>query len=205
MKSYDCHVIMQHLLLLSIQPFLKKSIVPTIAELCTFFKQFCAGTLNVSDLQKTQEDNKEILRKLEMIFPLAFFDIMIHLFLHLPEEAILGGLVYMRWMYPIERFLKKLKEYVRNRARPEGSIAEGYVVDEALTFCSMYFEGVETKFNRPDRNADNTTSTQPQLLVFQFQGRPYGKKNSIFMEPDVRQAAEWYILNNCSEIQPYLE
>ena len=67
---------------------------------------------------------------------------MIHLVIHLPKEAILGGPVYMRWMYPIELFLKKLKEYVRNRARPEGSIAEGYVVDEALIFCSMYFEGV---------------------------------------------------------------
>ena len=74
----------------------------------------------------------------------------------------------MRLMYPIEHFLKKLKEYVRNRARPEGSIVEGYVVDESLSFCSMYFEGVENKFNRPNRNADNTTTTQPQLSVFQF-------------------------------------
>ena len=157
---------MQHLLLLGIRPFLKKSIVTTIAELCTFFKQLCARTLNVFDLQKAQEDIKEIICKLEMIFPPAFFDIMIHLVLHLPEEAILGRPVYMIWMYPFERFLKKFKEYVRNRARLEGSIAEGYVVNEALTFCSMYLEGVETKFNRLDRNADNTTSTQPQLSVF---------------------------------------
>ena len=53
----------------------------------------------------------------------------------------------MRWMYPFERFLKKLKEYVKNRARLEGSIVEGYVVDEALTFSSMYLEGVKSKFN----------------------------------------------------------
>ena len=81
---------MQHLLLLGIRPFLKKPIVTTIAELCTFFKQLCARTLNVSDLQKAQEDIKEIICKLEMIFPPAFFDIMIHLVLHLPEEVILG-------------------------------------------------------------------------------------------------------------------
>ena len=56
------------------------------------------------------------------------------------------------------------------------------MVDEALTFCSIYLEGVENKFNQPDRNSDNTTSTQPQLLVFQFQGRPYGKKKTIFMD-----------------------
>ena len=70
----------------------------------------------------------------------------------------------------------------------------------------MYLEGVETKFNRPDINLDNTTSTQPQFSVFQFQGHPYGKKKkTIFMDPEVRKAAEWYILYNCVEIQPYLE
>ena len=39
-----------------------------------------------------------------------------------------------------------LKEYVRNRARPEDSIVEGYAVNKALTFFSMYLEGVKTKF-----------------------------------------------------------
>ena len=67
---------------------------------------------------------------------------MIHLVLHLPEEAMIKGPMYMRWIYPFERFLKKLKEYVKNRARPEDSIAKGYVVDKALTFCSIYLEGV---------------------------------------------------------------
>ncbi|KAK9901829.1 hypothetical protein M0R45_001924 [Rubus argutus] len=40
-------------------------------------------------------------------------------------------------MYPIERNLGDLKGYVRNRACPEGSIAEGYIAEESLTFCSM--------------------------------------------------------------------
>ena len=151
---------MHNLLSLGIRLFLKKQIVTIITKLCTFFKKLCVRTLNVSDLEKAQEDIKEILWMLEMIFP-AFFDIMIHLVLQLPEKAILGGPVYMKWMYPIERFLKKLKEYIKNRARLEGSITEGYVVDEALTFCSMCLEGVETKFNRPDRNSDSTTFTQP--------------------------------------------
>ncbi|KAL2486277.1 DUF4218 domain-containing protein [Abeliophyllum distichum] len=56
------------------------------------------------------------------------------------EEVIIGGPVHMRWMYPFKRYLKKLKDSVRNRARPEGSIDERYVVDEALTFCSRYMQ-----------------------------------------------------------------
>ena len=50
LKSHDCHVIMQHLLLLGIQPFLKKPIITTISEMSTFLKQLCVQTLNVSEL-----------------------------------------------------------------------------------------------------------------------------------------------------------
>ncbi|GJY97245.1 hypothetical protein Tco_0514155 [Tanacetum coccineum] len=57
------------------------------------------------------------------------------------------------WMFPFERYMKKLKNYVRNKAKPEGSIAEGYVAEEALTFCSRYLkDDVETRFNRLGRN-----------------------------------------------------
>ncbi|GKG18114.1 hypothetical protein Tco_0372412, partial [Tanacetum coccineum] len=53
------------------------------------------------------------------IFPPAFFDIMIHVAIHLPDEAILGGPLRYRWMFPFERYMKKLKNYVRNKAKPE--------------------------------------------------------------------------------------
>ncbi|KAL2518535.1 DUF4218 domain-containing protein [Abeliophyllum distichum] len=59
-----------------------------------------------------------ILYKLERIFPPAFFDIMIHLIMHLSKETILGGLMHVRWMYPFEQYLKKLNNYVRNQAYP---------------------------------------------------------------------------------------
>ncbi|GJV33348.1 signal peptide peptidase-like protein 2 [Tanacetum coccineum] len=35
-------------------------------------------------------------------------------------------------MFSFERFMKKLKGYVRNKAKPEGSIAEGYVAEEVF-------------------------------------------------------------------------
>nr|GEZ22508.1 hypothetical protein [Tanacetum cinerariifolium] len=68
--------------------------------------------------------------------------------------ALEGGPIHPWWMYPFEIFMKKLKNYVRNKAKPEGSIAEGYVVEEALTFSSHYFQDVTMKFNRPERNVD---------------------------------------------------
>ena len=63
-------------------------------------------------MEKVEEHIVLVLSKLELIFPLAFFDIMVHLVMHLPEEDILGGSVQMRWMYPFERFMKMFKEYV---------------------------------------------------------------------------------------------
>ena len=33
-------------------------------------------------------------------------------------------------------------------------MAEGYIAQECITFCSRYFDGVETVFNRPKRNDD---------------------------------------------------
>ncbi|CAL8118566.1 unnamed protein product [Prunus armeniaca] len=75
-----------------------------------------------------------------MIFPPAIFTSMIHVMVHLPEEAIFAGPVNYRWMYPIERLLGELKKSVRNRVKLEGSIIEAWVQYEALTFCGMYLK-----------------------------------------------------------------
>jgi hypothetical protein len=41
---------------------------------------------------------------------------------------------------------------VQNRSRPEGSIAEAYVADQCLAFCSKYMNDVDTRFNWEPRN-----------------------------------------------------
>ncbi|XP_042964595.1 uncharacterized protein LOC122298807 [Carya illinoinensis] len=154
LKSHDCHVFMQRLLPIAVGAFLRTDIALTLTELSTLFKELCARTLDVNRLSQLQTDIVTILCKLEMIFPPSFFDVMIHLAVHLPREAILGGPVQYRWMYPFERYLGKFKRYVKNKACPEGSIVEAYIHIECLTFCSMYLQDIETKFTRTDRNID---------------------------------------------------
>ena len=112
LKSHDCHVWMQHLLPAGLHPFLNWHISSTIIELCNFFQQICLRTLKVEDMEKAEEHIVLVLSKLELIFPPIFFNIMIHLVMHLRKEAILEGSVQMRWMYPFEMFMKTLKEYV---------------------------------------------------------------------------------------------
>ncbi|KAI3824844.1 hypothetical protein L1987_06315 [Smallanthus sonchifolius] len=131
---------------------------------------------------------------------------MVHLCVHLPQEAILGGPVQSRWMYPIERYLGHLKRYARNKAKPEGSIAEGYVVEEAITFCSHYLRGVESKLGKRDRNDDKTSSDARsfELDIFRLNGRGIGKKEVYILPSFLMNKAKWFIFNNCEEVQPYL-
>ncbi|KAI5355080.1 hypothetical protein L3X38_007975 [Prunus dulcis] len=86
-----------------------------------------------------RHDIVQVLCKFEMIFPPAFFTSMMHVMVHLPEEALLAGPVNYRWMYPIERLLGELKKSVRNWVKPEGSIIEAWVQYESLTFCGIVF------------------------------------------------------------------
>nr|GEZ25539.1 hypothetical protein [Tanacetum cinerariifolium] len=114
--------------------YLPDEVAKPIIELCSFFKKICSATLIEDDMLKAQSKVVDILCNLEPIYPPAFFDIMIHLVIHFPLEAFEGGPIHSRWMYPFERFMKKLKNYVQNKAKPKGAIKEGYVAEEALTF-----------------------------------------------------------------------
>jgi hypothetical protein len=45
---------------------------------------------------------------------------------------------------------------VRNKATPEGCIAEGYIATELVTFCLRYLDNAPTFHNRPQRNLDGS-------------------------------------------------
>ncbi|GJU60271.1 putative receptor-like protein kinase [Tanacetum coccineum] len=67
----------------------------------------------------------------------------------------------------------------KNKAKPEGSIAEGYVAEEALTLSSYYFRDVTMKFNRLERNVDPppnvSVSGVPVDLVAVTRQKPISK------------------------------
>ncbi|KAI5323709.1 hypothetical protein L3X38_032781 [Prunus dulcis] len=105
LKSHDCHVFMQHLLPMGIRYLLPEDVVKPIMLLSRFFSQLTAKTLRKTDMFQLRHDIVQVLCKFEMIFPLAFFTSMMHVMLHLPEEALLAGPVNYRWMYPIEMYI----------------------------------------------------------------------------------------------------
>nr|GEX10249.1 hypothetical protein [Tanacetum cinerariifolium] len=74
--------------------------------------------------------------------------------------------------------------WYRADVKPEGSIAEGYVAEEALIFCSHYFQDVTMKVNRPDRNVD----PPPPTCQFQIRQRHVDK------DPGVSASSELFAL-----------
>jgi hypothetical protein len=92
---------------------------------------------------------------------------------------------------------------VRNRARPEGSIAEAYVADECLTFCSKYMDDIETKFNRKPRNVVFSNEDDYDVDVFGH-GVNFTCAYEYVYDNDYDQMV-WYVLNNCSEVEKYVK
>ena len=100
-----------------------------------------------------------------------------------------------------------LKKYVRNRSRPEGSIATGYIIDECLGFASMYFgEGIDTKRRRPGRNSDAAcASTWEGFSIFVAPGRSLGQHELVHLEHDEWERAHQAVLFSCPEVKEYIK
>ncbi|XP_074368481.1 uncharacterized protein LOC141708644 [Apium graveolens] len=96
--------------------------------------------VDVSKLDKLQSDVILTLCELEKNFHASFFDVMKHLIVHLVWELRLCGPVCYRWMYAFEWFNKVMKSYVRNRYHPEGCIAESYLGEESVEFCTEFLK-----------------------------------------------------------------
>ena len=80
----------------------------------------------------------EALCLLEKVFLPTFMDIMSHLMIHLVEELHICGPIYCCWMFPVEQYMKTLKDYVRIYTKLEASMAKGYVMSEILGYCTKY-------------------------------------------------------------------
>jgi hypothetical protein len=63
-----------------------------------------------------------ILNELDMYFPRAFFDVIVHLCVHIVDDIIDLGPSFLHNMMPFERMNGIIKRFVRNMSRLDGSI-----------------------------------------------------------------------------------
>ncbi|XP_056843196.1 uncharacterized protein LOC108831992 [Raphanus sativus] len=126
-------------------------------------------------------------------------DIMFHLPIHLSKEARLGGPVHFRWMYPFERYMKTLKAFVKNYARPEACMAEAYLAGECVAFCLEFLKDSVPVQEAVNRNEDVETDT---MVV---EGRPLQKGIEVTLSDKDRDIAHRYVLMNMASLDPFLE
>jgi hypothetical protein len=66
--------------------------------------------------------------------------VMVHLLVHIVDDIVHLGPPFLHNMMAFERMNGVIKGYVRNRARPDGSIAQGFLTEECISFCTNYLE-----------------------------------------------------------------
>ena len=76
----------------------------------------------------------EIVCMFEKELPTRFMDLQVHLLIHVVDEVELVMVVSSYWMFFEERYMKKLKGFVRQREKSKGSMVEGYIVYESFYY-----------------------------------------------------------------------
>ncbi|KAK1644553.1 hypothetical protein QYE76_062358 [Lolium multiflorum] len=207
LKNHDCHILFEEILPLAVMKTLPEEVALPLVKLAKCFKVITSKIVSNKEIAIVEDQLPEILCQLEKIFPPTFFDIMEHLVIHLPTEVRLAGPVQFRNMWSTEMFIGNMKNWVHNRSHPEGSIAESYLFDECLTFCSRYVDDCNTKFNRASRHDDNLTSSAKKgcskyLTIF---GRPLSACSTSELDYLSWTQAQKYVLFNYKHISSYTE
>ncbi|KAI5316571.1 hypothetical protein L3X38_036278 [Prunus dulcis] len=89
------------------------------------------------------------------------------------------------------RNMKVLKRYVQNRTRPEGCIAERYIAEEAVEFCTQHLSDVSTV---------GVPSSQKMGV-----SKPLSGCTVSVVDQDLLNQAHLYVLENTEEVLPYIE
>ncbi|XP_010466661.1 PREDICTED: uncharacterized protein LOC104746827 isoform X1 [Camelina sativa] len=102
-------------------------------------------------------------------------------------------------MYPFERYMKTLKAYVKNYARPEACMAEGYLAGECIAFCTEFLHNSLPDQEPVNRNED--IETDERVL----EGRPLNKATEVILTEREREIAHQYVLMNMAMMDPYID
>jgi hypothetical protein len=111
-----------------------------LPDLCNWFDTVSRKSISQKKLKRLQEEIVVILCELEMYLPPAFFDIMVHLLVHLVDDIIHLGPAFLHNMMSFKRMNGFIRGYIRNMARPDGSITQGFLTEECISFCMNYLD-----------------------------------------------------------------
>jgi hypothetical protein len=114
----------------------------------------------------------EIICMFEKELSISFMVLQFHLQIHLVEEVELVRVVSCHWMFFLERYMKKLKGFVRQREKLEGFVEQGYISYESFYYVNEYIK--QTK-NTPGAMIwdEKRVEDKREGELFQTNGKKY--------------------------------
>ena len=140
MKAHDCDIMLTLMLAVGIRNILPKKVRMAIMSLCFFFNAISQKVIDEESLDELEKRLFKTIVLLEAYFPPSFFDPSVHLMAHLITELIYLGHVFLHHMYPYERFMSTLNKYTMSRVHPQGSMVQGYSVEEVVDWCLDFID-----------------------------------------------------------------
>lgn len=172
----------------------------TLTDLCNIFDVITRKSITFKKLGRLQEEIVTILCEMEMYFPPAFFDIMVHLLVHIVDDIEDIGPPFLHNMMALERMNGFIKGYVRNRAHPDGSIVQGFLTEEFISFCKNYL-------NEDDPRPVGLPANK-HLGRFEGVGHNAGKRELDADQDDRRtdfNRAHLVALQHMNEVEPWVD
>src|SRR3954466_8769639 len=194
LKSHDCHVIMTQLLPVALRGLVPENVRLAIVKLCAFLNAISQKVIDPEILPRLRTDVAQCLVSFELIFPQSFFHIMTHVLVHLVDEIFILGPVFLHNMFPFERFMGVLKKYVRNHARPKGSISISHQTEDVIGFCVDFIPGLK-KIGLPQSRYEGRLTGKGML----------GKGSIICRDGYSWSKAHYTVLQNSTLVDPYVD
>jgi hypothetical protein len=178
-------------------PYLKM----VITHMCHFFNAISKKIIDVVELDEIRKEMRVTMCQHEMCFHpsihpslIRWSEMMEHYMIHLADQIFVLGPTYMHHMYLHERHMIVLKGYACNCAHPEGSMIEGYTIEEVIECCIEYMK---------DRNPIS-------ILVSRHHGRLSGKetkghKSFIVVTYQRVREAHFSIMQQLAVMRPYVK
>jgi len=96
------------------------------------------------------------------------------------------------------RYMKVLKDFVRNPARPEGCIAKSYLAEECVQFCGDFLKKTTNVEEKVDRNTEYENSSI-------LEGHPISAGTSITLSEMDKNIAHLAVIQNMAALDQYVE
>jgi hypothetical protein len=187
-------MLMTQLLPVALRGILPVNVCLAIVKVCAFLNAISQKVIDRESLSGLQIDVIQCLVRFELLFPPSFFNIMTHLLVHLVEEIRILGPLFLHNMFPFERLMGVLMKYVRNSARPEGSISKGYRIEEFIEFCVDFLPDLKP-IGVPNSRYEGRLTGKGTL----------GRKATVCMDGHSFTQAHYTILHNSTVVAPYIK